>query len=110
MTFPGTRFEARPVDLPAAIRFLRYTKAKVSPRAIRYEFHPDRAPELVLEPWEHRIPFKGSHHGYLEPPVIRLWGRRRLRLLEPLLPFPTGSVSISRVVPSPAFTSSIFPG
>lgn len=87
MALPGTRLEVRPVDLLAAIRYLRYTKARVSPRALRYEFPPGKPPELVLEPWEHRIPFKGAEHGFLEPRVIRLWGRRRLRLIEPLLPF-----------------------
>src|SRR5262249_60792568 len=33
MAMPGTRLTARPVDLLAAVRFLRHTKAKLSPRA-----------------------------------------------------------------------------
>jgi hypothetical protein len=40
MAMPGTRVTVRPADLLAAIRFLRYTKAKLSPRALRYEFTP----------------------------------------------------------------------
>jgi len=87
MAMPGTRVSARPVDVLAALRYLRYTKAKVSPRALRYEFDPDSEVRLVLEPWEYAVPLKGSTHNYTEPRVIRTWGRRRLRLIEPLLPF-----------------------
>jgi len=38
---------------------LRFTKAKVSPRAMRYEFEPGQDARLVLEPWEQRIPLRG---------------------------------------------------
>jgi len=52
---------------------LRFTKAKVSPRAMRYEFEPGQDARLVLEPWEQRIPLRGAEHGYAEPRVIRTW-------------------------------------
>ena len=87
MAMPGTRLEVRPVDLLSAIRFLRYTKAKVSPRALRYEFVPGGEARLILEPWEHEIRLRGVEHNYTEPRVIRTWGRRRLKLIEGLLPF-----------------------
>ncbi|HKI21009.1 MAG TPA: hypothetical protein VKA15_24160, partial [Isosphaeraceae bacterium] len=87
MALPGTRVRCRPVDLLAAIRYLRFTKARVSPRALRYEFEPDRPVCLVLEPWEHPITLRDANHNYTEPRTIRTWGRRRLRLIEPLLPF-----------------------
>lgn len=87
MAIPGTRLTVRAVDLLAAARFLRYTKARVSPRAVRYEFNPGEDARIVLEPWEEIIPLKGAGHNYAEPRVIRTWGRRRLRLIEPLLPF-----------------------
>ncbi|MEW6157560.1 MAG: SWIM zinc finger family protein [Verrucomicrobiota bacterium] len=89
MAMPGTRLTVRPADLLAAIRFLRYTKAKLSPRAMRYEFTPGEHARLVLEPWEHVVPLRGAEHHYAEPRVIRTWGRRRLNLIEPLLPFAT---------------------
>ena len=56
MAMPGTRITVKPADLLAAIRFLRYTKAKVSPRALRYEFTPGEDAQIVLEPWEHVDP------------------------------------------------------
>lgn len=87
MALPGTRLGVRPVDLLAAIRFLRTNKAKISPRALRYELSPGEPARLLLEPWEHAITLKGATHDYAEPRTIRTWGRRRLQLLEPLLPF-----------------------
>ncbi|MDQ7823794.1 MAG: SWIM zinc finger family protein [Candidatus Eremiobacteraeota bacterium] len=87
MAMPGTSLQVRPVDLLSAIRFLRYTKAKMSPRALRYEFPPGEDARIVLEPWEHVVKLRGVSHHYEEHKVIRTWGRRRLRLIEPLLPF-----------------------
>lgn len=87
MAMPGTRISVRPVDLLSAIRYVQYTKAKVSPRALRYEFEPGRDARVLLEPWEHVIPFVGATHSYTEPKQIRVWGRQRLKLLAPLLPF-----------------------
>ncbi len=87
MAMPGTRLTAKAADLLAAIRFLRYTKAKLSPRALRYEFTPGQDARLVLEPWEQVVPLRGAEHNYTEPRTIRTWGRRRLSLIEPLLPF-----------------------
>lgn len=102
MTLPGTRLRCRPVDLLAVIRTLATQKAKVSPRALRYEMEPGQDAVCVLEPWERIVRLKGSEHGYTEKRVIRTWGRRRLRLLEPLLPY-ADSVSVylkGRALPS----------
>jgi hypothetical protein len=87
MGMPGTRLSAQPIDLLSAIRYLRHYKAKVSPRGIRYEFAPGEDARLVLEPWEHSVTLEGAEHGYTEPKTTRVWGRRRLKLIEGLLPF-----------------------
>lgn len=87
MGLPGTRLSVRPVDLLAAIRFLQTNKAKVSPRALRYELEPGQAARLLIEPWDHVVALVDATHGYTEKRIIRTWGRRRLRLIEPLLPF-----------------------
>jgi hypothetical protein len=84
---PGTRIAVKPTDLLSAVRFLRYTKARVSPRAIRYQFEPGQDARLVIEPWEHVVPLEGAQHNYSEPKTTRVWGRRRLKLIEGLLPF-----------------------
>ncbi|MEA3212949.1 MAG: hypothetical protein QOE70_6006 [Chthoniobacter sp.] len=87
MAMPGTRLSVRPVDLLSAIRFLRYTKAKLSPRSLRYEMQPGEDARIVLEPWEHTVRLVGAEHNYTELRTIRTWGRRRLALLEAVLPF-----------------------
>jgi hypothetical protein len=87
MGLPGTRIAVKPIDLLAAVRFLRHTKAKLSPRGIRYEFEPGHDTRLVLEPWEHAVTLEGAAHNYTERKVTRVWGRRRLKLIEGLLPF-----------------------
>lgn len=86
-SMPGTRIKVHPVDLLSVVRFLRYSKAKTSPRGIRYEFEPDQPVRVVLEPWEESFLLRDTEHNYDQPKITRLWGRRRLRLLEPLLPF-----------------------
>jgi hypothetical protein len=87
MGMPGTRLTVQPIDLLAALRYLRYTKARVSPRALRYEFEPGEPVRLVLEPWEYIVPLTRTEHNYTEPKTTRVWGRRRLKLIEGLLPF-----------------------
>jgi hypothetical protein len=87
MALPGTRIVARPVDLLAALRFLRHNKAKTSPRSLRYEFEPGRPVRVVLEPWEHVVPLRETEHNYEEARAVRTWGRKRLQLLEPILPY-----------------------
>lgn len=87
IAMPGTRLAAKPVDLLSAIRFLRHTNAKLSPRALRYEFEPGQDARLVIEPFEHVVRLEGARHDYAERKVTRVWGRRRLRLIEGLLPF-----------------------
>ncbi|MBP7635483.1 hypothetical protein KBA41_15045 [Candidatus Ozemobacteraceae bacterium] len=67
MAIPGTLLAARPVDLLAPIRFLRYTKAKVSPRALRYELNPGVPPAIALEPWEERFTLKGEEGFEVNP-------------------------------------------
>lgn len=87
MAMPGTRLDVQPVDLLAAVRFLRYNKAEMSHRALRYVFDPGHDARLVLEPWEQVVPLVGAVHDYAESKVTRVWGQRRLKLIEGLLPF-----------------------
>ena len=90
MGMPGTRIAVKPIDLLSAVRFLRYSKAKVSPRAIRYEFEPGEDARLVLEPWEHIVPLEGATRG--TPTISRsrgtAWPRSRSN---PKSPAPCGS-------------------
>jgi hypothetical protein len=110
MGMPGTRISVKPIDLLSAVRFLRNTKAKVSPRAIRYEFEPGRDARLVLEPWEHTVVLEGAEHNYTELKTTRVWGRRRLKLIEGLLPFAEGVDIYLKGRALPSFYAVKLPG
>jgi hypothetical protein len=110
MALPGTRIDVRPVDLLAAIRFLRENRGRDSPRAARYEFEPGHDARVVLEPWEHAITLKGASHNYTEKRVVRTWGRRRLRLLEPVLPYAGGVTVYLKGRALPSFYAVRLPG
>ena len=83
---PGVDVWLEPVHLFDLLRFLRAHKARVSPRALRFELEPGRPVELVLEPWERRFVCHGARHDARERRVVRVWGRQRLVLLERALP------------------------
>jgi hypothetical protein len=110
MGLPGTRVAVKPIDLLAALRMLRHTKAKVSPRGLRYEFEPGQDVKLVLEPWEHSVTFEGASHNYTERKITRVWGRRRLKLIEGLLPFAEGVDIYLKGRALPSFYAVKLPG
>ncbi|MBT9583400.1 SWIM zinc finger family protein [bacterium] len=86
MMRPCTRLQVAAVDLLAPVRYLRYSKARMSPRALRYEA-AEGGWKIVLEPWEEAFDLRLPTP---ETRSLRTWGRQRLRLIEPLLPFAVG--------------------
>ncbi|MFK7989505.1 MAG: SWIM zinc finger family protein [Sandaracinaceae bacterium] len=87
MSMGLTRLALAPIDLFNLCRFLRRHKAKVSPRALRWELRPGQRAEVVFEPWEHRLQLSPTaiYEGPTEQ-TIRTWGRDRLQVLERLVP------------------------
>ncbi len=86
MTLPATRFDLHPLDIHSICQLLRRFKEKTSPRSLRFVLQPDQPIKVIFEPWNkqlvfHRSIFKGS-----KAQEIRLWGRRRLLILERLIP------------------------
>jgi hypothetical protein len=79
-------FDMRPTDLLTIIAFLAEHKPPGPPHGLRYEFLPNQPVAVVLEPWEQRFTLKGTHHTGYER-TVRLWGRRRLSLLQGVLPY-----------------------
>jgi hypothetical protein len=85
---PRERFALAPVDLYNALRHLRmHADRKGQRRGLRIELVPSEPPRLVLEPWNEVIPATGAPYKGKGARVVRLWGRRRLSLLQRFLPF-----------------------
>lgn len=86
MTLPMRRVTLGREAVYSLLAWLKRHKAKTSPRALRFELLPGRAPEIVLEPWEERIVSHGTKYDGPSGEPIRVWGRRRLLVLARMLP------------------------
>ena len=87
MAMPGIRLDVQPIDLLSAVRYLRYTKARMSPRASGTSSSLARRPGSCSSPGSMSCLSSGAVHNYSGRKVTRVWGRRRLKLIEGLLPF-----------------------
>ncbi|MEZ6187879.1 MAG: hypothetical protein R3F62_23080 [Planctomycetota bacterium] len=83
---PQRALDLHPGDLVDVLAYLRGRRAQTSPRSLRVELVPGAPPAFVVEPWEERFELARSRHDAAAAETIRLWGRRRLLLLERVLP------------------------
>jgi hypothetical protein len=86
MALPAVRFELHPLDLHNVCFVLRRHKEKFGPRGLRYHLQPGQPVRIVLEPWETSIVCPRSIYQGATAEVVRVWGRRRLHILERLIP------------------------
>ncbi len=86
MTLPAKTFDLHPMDMHNFLFMLRRNKAKESPRSIRYFLKPDEPVRVLLEPWNYEVVCPRSIYKGEEEAEIRMWGRRRLLILERLIP------------------------
>lgn len=86
MTLPATTFELHPMDIFSLCQHLRRFKEKEGPRALRFILEPDKPVRIVIEPWYETLTFHRSIFKGAAPKTIRIWGRRRLMILERLIP------------------------
>lgn len=86
MTLPATMFELHPMDIFSLCQYLRRYKEKEGPRALRWVLEPGKPIQLVVEPWYDILTFHRSVYTGSEEKTIRIWGRRRLMILERLIP------------------------
>ncbi|RAW00492.1 SWIM zinc finger family protein [Pseudochryseolinea flava] len=86
MTIPATTFHLHPMDVYNICFMLRRYKEKEGPRSIRWILKPGQPVKLVLEPWNYEIVCGRSLYEGTSENEIRIWGRRRLLLLERLIP------------------------
>ncbi len=86
MTLPGVRLSLDPTDLQNFCTVLRRRREQRGPRAIRFQLIPGSPIRAVFEPWGLVIDCPRSPYTGTDTREIRVWGRRRLHLLERLLP------------------------
>lgn len=85
MTVPASSFDLHPMDLHNFLFILKRQKAKHSPRSMRFILEPGQPVRVIFEPWNTEVVCTRSiYHG--ERAEVRVWGRRRLLLLERLIP------------------------
>ncbi|MFT5511271.1 MAG: hypothetical protein ACI89J_004372 [Hyphomicrobiaceae bacterium] len=86
MTLPSHRVKFHPMDIHNLCFFLRRKKERHSPRSIRIQLKPGAPVEMVFEPWNEKLVCPRAVYSGSEEIEIRLWGRRRLLILERLVP------------------------
>lgn len=86
MTNDKVSFDLHPIDIANFISVLKRHKEKKGPRAIKYVLEPGKPITAVFEPWNIEIQCAQSIYEGKEKKEIRVWGRRRITLLERLLP------------------------
>lgn len=79
--------------LADVLAILESRREKEGPRSLLFELKPGEPVSVLIEPWSERVvvnsqPWKGK-----EPRSIKVWGRRRLRVLTDLLTM-TDSVTV----------------
>ncbi|MFD2921926.1 SWIM zinc finger family protein [Terrimonas rubra] len=86
MTLPATRFDLHPMDVHNFCSWLRRFREKKGPRYIRYVLNPGEPVKVVFEPWGKEIICSRSVYTGSHKQEIKIWGRRRLLILERLIP------------------------
>jgi len=85
MTLPGYHFDLHPLDMQNFLFVLRRNKETKGPRSMRFILQPGEPVQVVFEPWNLVITCPRSIYDGPSSAEIRLWGRRRLLVLERLL-------------------------
>ena len=86
MTSNKVSFELQAIDIANFISVLKRNKERKGPRSIKYILEPGKPIVAIFEPWNIEIQCKQSIYKGNTAQEIRVWGRRRILLLERLLP------------------------
>lgn len=86
MTMPMRTIKLHPMDMHNICFLLRRKKEKSGPRSLRFILKPGERVKILFEPWNIELVCKRSEYLGDTEDEIRLWGRRRLQILERLIP------------------------
>lgn len=86
MSLPCVKVKLHPMDLYNFCFLLRQRKEKKGPRSMRFFLKPGEPVTVLFEPWNIKVVCTRSIFEGDGEHEIRLWGRRRLHILERLIP------------------------
>lgn len=86
MTLDTVEFDLHPMDVYNFCFILRRYKEKVSPRFIRFIMEPGKPVKAIFEPWKIELVCERSIYKGDVKKEVKIWGRRRLLILERLIP------------------------
>lgn len=86
MTLPAVSFELHPMDIYNFCLWLRRFRERKGPRFIKYLLEPGQPVKVIFEPWGKEIICSRSVYAGSHKQEIKVWGRRRLLILERLIP------------------------
>jgi len=90
MNLPARRFDLHPMDLHNFCLVLRRRRERAGPRSIRFILAPGEPVRAVFEPWNLEVVCRRSIYQGGTAEEIRIWGRRRLLVLERLVALAEG--------------------
>ncbi|MCB9703366.1 MAG: SWIM zinc finger family protein [Myxococcales bacterium] len=85
MTLPTISFDLQPMDVHNLCFVLRRNRERVGPRSMRYVLSPGKPVKIVFEPWDIVVECPRSPYLGDQEHEIRVWGRRRIHILERLI-------------------------
>lgn len=86
MTLDATEFDLHPMDIHNFCFILKRNKERKGPRSIKFILNPGEPVRAIFEPWNYELKCSRSVYNGTEKKEIRIWGRRRLLILERLIP------------------------
>jgi hypothetical protein len=86
MGLPARTFDLHPMDVHNLCFVLRRHKETRGPRSMRYCLTPGAPVRVVFDPWGIEVVCRRSEYHGKTAEEIRIWGRRRLHILERLIP------------------------
>jgi hypothetical protein len=86
MALPAVTFNLHPMDVHNLCFVLRRHKEILGPRSMRYCLEPGRPIKVVFDPWGYEVHCRRSLYEGDDGTEIRVWGRRRIHILERLIP------------------------
>ena len=86
MALPAATLTLDPMDVHNICLILRRKREIKGPRSLRYQLTPGQPIKIVFDPWGIELECPRSIYHGEDAQEIRVWGRRRMHILERLIP------------------------